>query len=193
MSGITDELARVRRSLERERAARLEAEAVAERSIQALQERRRQLELLEAVAVAANQAETVEEALRVTLEALCTRLGYPLGHVFRVRGDELESSGLWHSADRERYQDFTQLTEATEFRRGVGLPGRVLESGRPVLIGDVKNDPGFIRMGPDSDLPIAGGFAFPVLVGHEIVAVIEVFSEALLEDVLGHRVQLVEA
>ena len=62
------EFAGIQRRLDRERTARREAEAIAERSIAALHERQRQLEVLEAVAGAANQAETAEEALRVTLE-----------------------------------------------------------------------------------------------------------------------------
>ena len=167
MSELSEQLARTEARLAREREGRQQAE--------------RQLALLEAVAAAANQAETVEGAMRVTIEALCTGLGFPLGHLFRVQGDDLISAGLWHDADPDRYQDFRRLTERTEFRRGVGLPGRALETGRPVLVGDVKNDPAFVRLGPGSDLPIAGAFAFPVLVGDEVVAVIEVFAEAVLE------------
>src|SRR5687767_2233340 len=57
----------LRRRLERQRKARLEAEAISERTTRELYERQRELELLETVAVASNEAGTVEESLQAAL------------------------------------------------------------------------------------------------------------------------------
>ena len=62
------DLERLGRRLERERAARKEAELIAERSTRELFERNKDLVLLESVADAANRAADVDEALSLALE-----------------------------------------------------------------------------------------------------------------------------
>ena len=74
MTGPDPETERLRRRLVRERRARREAEEIAERITSSLYDRQRELELLEAVAVAANAAATREAALDVALERICTHL-----------------------------------------------------------------------------------------------------------------------
>ena len=63
------------------------------------------------------------------------------------------------------------MTEATHFVPGAGLPGRVLESGEPAWITDVTKDRNF-RVTMAADLGVKGAFAFPVLVGTNVVAVL---------------------
>ena len=62
------------------------------------------------------------------------------------------------------------------FASGVGLPGRVLASGRPSWIIDVTKDPNFPRATGATDIGIKASFGFPVLIGHEVVAVLEFFA-----------------
>ena len=64
---------------------------------------------------------------------------------------------------------------------GIGLPGRVLESGKPAWITDVMRDPNFPRAKMANDLGIRAGFAFPVLVGAQVVGVLEFFSPGASE------------
>ena len=63
------------------------------------------------------------------------------------------------------------------FALGTGLPGRVLEERKPAWIVDVTTDPNFPRFKAAQDTGLRAGFAFPVLVGEEVVAVIEFFSD----------------
>jgi signal transduction histidine kinase/CheY-like chemotaxis protein len=78
------------------------------------------------------------------------------------------------------------------FASGVGLPGRVLASGRPTWIIDVTKDPNFPRATAATDIGIRASFGFPVLIGHEVVAVLEFFAREALEpnerllDVMAH-------
>ncbi|MEJ7714697.1 MAG: hypothetical protein WKF40_02905 [Thermoleophilaceae bacterium] len=58
MTRTDPEIERLRRRLERERRACKEAEQIAESTTSALYDRQRELQLLEAVAVAANEAAT---------------------------------------------------------------------------------------------------------------------------------------
>jgi signal transduction histidine kinase/CheY-like chemotaxis protein len=76
---------------------------------------------------------------------------------------------------------FRRVTEATHFVPGAGLPGRVLESGEPAWISDVTKDQNFPRAKMATDLGVKGAFAFPVLVGSDVVAVLEFFSDQAVE------------
>ena len=63
------EIARLQRRLKREVAARQEAEAIAERGLRDLFQRQQEIALLESIAVASNEAASVEDAMRHALEA----------------------------------------------------------------------------------------------------------------------------
>ena len=80
--------------------------------------------------MASNAASEVRSALKVTVDAVCERSGWPIGHVFLLSrdGETLVPSGVWHLDDPERFAGFKRLTEASMFTRGVGVAGRVLAS-----------------------------------------------------------------
>ncbi len=171
------------RRLARERKARLEAETVAERSTRSLYEHQQELLLHKAVATAANEAVTIDDALQIALDQVCAYTGWPVGDVYLLDEPtgELAPSGLWHLDHPERYQTFRQITEATRFLPGIGLPGRVLSSGKPAWIMDVNKDDNFPRAKHAKDIGVKAGFAFPVLAGREVVGVLEFFAPEALE------------
>src|SRR5881396_3883411 len=76
---------RLEARLARERRARAEAEQIAEHTLRDLYERQRDLELMEAVAAAANRAQVVEAAMQVAVDRICARTGWPVGHVYMPR------------------------------------------------------------------------------------------------------------
>ncbi len=174
------------RRLERERRARLEAEAIAERGLRDLYERQREISLLEAIAVAANEAATVDEAMQLALTRISEYTQWPLGHVYHVvagstdRGLELVSTGTWHSKDHARFAPFRERSDALPMTVGVGLPGRILASGKPAWIMDVTQDPNFPRAPEARQTGLKAAFGFPVLVGSEVAAVLEFFAEDTL-------------
>ena len=134
--------------------------------------------LLERVAVAANEAESAEDAFAVTLEAVCAHTGWPIGHVYGLAPDgraQLVPSGIWHFDDDSGFQTLRTAIESTPLGRGVGLAGRVVEMGAGVWIADLTADAAAgARLA--TDCGVKAGFAFPVVVGQEIVAVLEFFS-----------------
>jgi PAS domain S-box-containing protein len=136
--------------------------------------------LLQVVAVAANESDSLEHALRTCLAAVCEHTGWQAGHVFlRDPAGEMVSSGIWHLADPERFERFREATAHARFAPGQGLPGRVARSGAPAWIEDIGREPGFLRtVGSDEGLRAA--FAFPVRVGHETAGVLEFFSDQAL-------------
>ena len=91
MSELAQQVARLGRRLERERAIRFEAEAIAEKGLRELYDRQRQLELLERIAAAANQMNSVRDVLQFAIEQFCQFADWTLGHAFVNRDGVLRS------------------------------------------------------------------------------------------------------
>lgn len=178
------EITRLKARLERERRIRLEAESISEKITRDLYTGRRELELLQAITTAANQSYTVEEAFQTALDKVCRYMDWPVGHLYWPANDHsgrLISSNIWHLADPQRFETFRKISEASSFTLGVGLPGRVLSLKRAVWAADVTEDPNFPRAAQAVELGVRAGFAFPVMVGADVAAVLEFFSENPLE------------
>ena len=145
-----------------------------------LKEEKASVQILEAVAATANQSGTPEEAVGTCLDLVCAHVGWPVGHALLVAGGDartLLSWSLWHLDDPVRFSDFRRVSEEIHFASGVGLPGRVLQSGRSAWIADVTVDPNFPRLRLAANLGVRGAFAFPVLIGERVAAVLEFFTE----------------
>ena len=179
------ELAKLQRRLDRERRSRAEAERIAEDGLRALYEKQNQLQLLEEIAVAASQAHSVREAMQFAVDRVCAFTGWPLGHVYLVSDDRTSTrmltTDVWYSPEDNRFSKFREATEKREFPAGEGLPGRVLESGQTAWINDVTKDTNFPRRESARQAGLRAAFAFPVLSGNDVVAVLEFFSEAASE------------
>jgi PAS domain-containing protein len=135
--------------------------------------------LIERVADATSRASSVDEVLLACVEHLCRWTGWPVGHVYMTQVQpnvRAVPTQLWHLGDPERFQRFRELTERTPMPRGVGLPGRVLDSGRAEWIVDVTCDANFPRRVEAAKVGLRGAFSFPVTIGDRCFAVIECFS-----------------
>ncbi len=178
-TGPATETSRLLARVDRERNARLQAEAVAEHGMRQLYERQQHLEVLHGIAETANAALSLDACLKMTLDQWCRYTGWPVGHFYLISEESagrLVSAGEWHIDNPEKFSAFREITEATTFERGVGLPGRVMATGRAVWVVDVTEWPGFLRARQGVPLNVRGAFAFPVLLGAETVAVAEFFS-----------------
>jgi PAS domain S-box-containing protein len=142
-----------------------------------LRREQRARSLLQWVARAAAESGSIDEALQAAIDEVCQRMEWPLGHVLLRQGDRaLISTTIWHHEDRERFAEFRRITTAMSFPSGIGLPGRVLQTGRPLWISDVTHDENFPRGKLVGDLGVRAALAFPVLLGREVLAVLEFFS-----------------
>jgi signal transduction histidine kinase/DNA-binding response OmpR family regulator len=176
-----EELQKLKRRAERDRRARLEAEAIAEGGLRELYEKKVQIELLGAIAVVANESTGVEEALRFALAKICQTTGWTLGHAYVVKvvngGKRLFSTGIWYGSETERTRPFYIASDAATFDPDVGLPGRVLSTGKPSLILDLFKDTNFPRAESARLGGLRAGFAFPVVAGNDVAAVLEFFAD----------------
>ncbi len=122
-----------------------------------------------------------EHAYAVVVSAVCEALKWNIGHVFvSSAGNQpvLRSTATWYLSDPLRYARFRELTDAIQFARGEGLPGRAWERESVVWVDDIRQDLRFPRRAglPEGAAPIAG-VAVPVIAEGELVAVLEFFTE----------------
>ncbi len=184
----TIELTETNERLLKENAERKETEI-------ALKQENLYVQALQQVATAANEAKTLDEAMMICLKTVRKITGWPIGHILEPAKDAanaLVSSGLWDIKDEERFKIFRNISKDIKFSPGEGLPGRVLASGRPDWIMDVNKDSNFPRAKMGKDIGVKTGLAFPVLIGDEVAAVMEFFSDKeerpykRLLDVMSH-------
>jgi len=142
------------------------------------------VELHRDIAVGANETQAIENTLEYCLKRICVHTGWPVGHLYLTSerySDHLVPAPIWHLDDPSRFETFRRITEVTPFDAGEGLPGRVIANGKPAWIIDVTKDPNFPRANLAKNIGVKAGFAFPVLIGDEIVGVMEFFSSEAVE------------
>jgi PAS domain S-box-containing protein len=155
-----------------------------------LTERSEAVALLKAIAVAANEASSVEAALQVGLDEVCRHTGWPVGHVCRIADDGSATalpSDIWHLQDRLRFAAFRRATETSAVAPASALATMVAATGRPAWIADLAAAAvAAAAAAPDSvvasgldwaELGVRAGFAVPLLAGPDVVGVLEFFSD----------------
>ncbi len=142
------------------------------------------LKLHQIAACSANEAGEIEDGFKPVLSAICHTQGWSIGHAYLLAkgvSDRLIPMKVWHLDDDNKFAAFIKTTEKTNFLSGIGLPGRVLSSGNPEWIVDVTKDSNFPRASIAKEAGIKAGFAFPVMAGSEVVAVLEFFGTDPIE------------
>src|SRR5215831_13279879 len=140
------------------------------------QESEEQLSLLQTITNELTEAEDLSSALEVVLRDVCEKTGWVLGHAWvpNAEGTALDLVSMWYCGDGE-LKPFRAVSEASHFKPGVGLPGRVLESKQPAWVEDVTNDPNFPRLAAARTARLKTGVAIPILSRRKVIAVIEFF------------------
>jgi signal transduction histidine kinase len=177
---LTGENKLLARRLERERRIRHEAEDIAERGLRDLYQKQRDLEVLFAITIMANQADSVSEVLASALEYICRFTGWPAAHAYTIGGEgadrRMRPTNIWyHNPDL----DISELRSATKklvFAPGVGLPGQVWESGAPVWCDDLATCDNFLRRDSVLRSGLRMAFSAPILVRSEVVGSLEFFG-----------------
>jgi PAS domain S-box-containing protein len=125
------------------------------------------------------EAGTLEEATPQLLQALCECLAWDLGTLWRTdrQAGLLRCVAFWRRASVEAPQFETASREMT-FRPGSGLPGSVWLSRQPAYFSDF-GDANFPRTPMAAAEGLRAACAFPILLGGEVLGVIEFFSREI--------------
>ncbi|MGE5303368.1 MAG: sigma 54-interacting transcriptional regulator [Alphaproteobacteria bacterium] len=123
---------------------------------------------------------TLEEATPKILRAVCECLEWDLGELWRIdrAAGVLRCVEMWHKESIE-----APRLEATRHDRtflpGIGLPGRVWTRREPAYIPDVVQDANFPRASIAAREGLHSAFAFPILLGREVVGVMDFFRREI--------------
>ncbi len=126
------------------------------------------------------EAATIEEASPRILRAMGECLGWDVGALWRVdrEAEALRCVELWHKASIE-VPEFERVSREFTFVPGLGLPGRVWSSLEPEYIPDVVSDENFPRGSIAEREGLHSAFGFPILLGGDVLGVIEFFSREI--------------
>ncbi|HUZ19013.1 MAG TPA: EAL domain-containing protein [Acidimicrobiales bacterium] len=142
------------------------------------------VQLLESVALAANEASDPQKALQFAVTRICAHSGWGAGHAYFVEQSDPPrpvASEIWHLGDPKRFRAFRRATSRALAGDADTLPPRVAETSRPVWMPDVTAEdlPARIRMA--AMVGFRSAFALPVLAGRDLVALLEFFAEDMAE------------
>ncbi|MEO0032609.1 MAG: hypothetical protein RIS94_2367 [Pseudomonadota bacterium] len=180
----SDLLARLQRQIERERSARLQAEAIAERGLRELYESQVRLALLQRITDQANRTNDFAEVIDSALKEICSHMDWDFGNAYRVDADAetVFAADAWYASDPDRLFSFVEASHKAVLARGMGLPGRVLRDGHPHWIDSFETESWFLRLDQAQQCGLMSACAFPIMLGDEMVGVIEFFSRKPMAD-----------
>ena len=128
------------------------------------------------------EAKTLQEATPNVIQAVCEQLRWSFGALWNVddSSDRLHCVETWKHSNTA-LKEFEQQTKEMTFAKGIGLPGRVWESGNSAWIKEVTVDDDFPRSAIAIKEGLAGAFAFPIRIGDRVQGVMEFFSHQVQE------------
>jgi PAS domain S-box-containing protein len=117
------------------------------------------------------------------LEALCVSQGWDLAIKWKVnpKEDRLEFLTAWGSPGPQT-ETLIQESMSLTMGRGVELPGRAWNQGRPVWVTDLNSSPASPRLQSALSNEMVTGWAVPVRVGNNILAVLEFYCTFRLRE-----------
>ncbi|MBC7630465.1 EAL domain-containing protein [Aeromicrobium sp.] len=132
------------------------------------------------VALGIGDAASIDDQLRFALGEVCRQFSWPVGHAWRTDRcgtAPLVSSGIWHGDEAEQVARLHGITEVTLLRSGTGLAKRTLETKRPEWAFEARDDWRSEASLAQDDTGYPAALAVPVVLEHEVVAVLEFFSK----------------
>lgn len=180
---VASTVERLERLVQREREGRLQAEAIAERGLRELYDSQVRLALLQRITDCANRSNDFSDAIDEVLKEICEHMNWAFGTAYRVEGGgRAVSCDAWFTAEPARLFPLVEATRERSFASGEGLPGRVLRDGHPHWIDEAELAASFCRRVAAASCGIRSVCGFPVMIGEEIVCVLEFFARTAMID-----------
>lgn len=140
------------------------------------------LALQYAVTSILSESTDFEDSARKILKVACEYLDWDVGAFWKIdqEAQVLRCVDVC-TAPSIVVDEFEKLTRNTNFPKGLGLPGRIWQTGEPQRITNVLNDPNFPRAPVAEREGLHGAFGFPILLGKQVLGVLEFFSREIRE------------
>ncbi len=158
----------------------------------------KRLALQYAVTQILSEASDFSTGVEQILQSACDSLDCEMGAFWRMDRDAevLRAVKICHAPTCET-PEFDEMTKSLALTKGLGLPGRIWETGQPAWIDNVNADPNFPRAPVALKEGLRSAFGFPITVGADTLGVIEFFSrenrepdDELLKLVVGIGTQI---
>lgn len=127
---------------------------------------------------------------RQLLEDIAVTFHWQFGDIWmqNQKTNELELFDYWQQPGYD-FTAFERRARVLSFKKGVGLPGQVWESGKPKWISSIADEPKFIRGLEAKTSMLNTAFAFPLVVEQTTVGVVEFFTDAKIEELSSELVE----
>ncbi|WAS90237.1 sensor histidine kinase [Nannocystis punicea] len=164
------ELAELRVDVDRTEQRMANLERVHKVSTREVLQKNALLAMISSITIAANEAQTEADVYRICMHKVCSASGWSLARLTPASG----VSSRWHVADRLAAEFTGQLVDGEPTVLGLDA----LRSGKPVWAPDLRArlDAPWIERA--AALGLRGGAALPVVVGGQVIAVVEFFGTA---------------
>jgi chemotaxis methyl-accepting protein methylase/signal transduction histidine kinase len=147
---------------------------------QRVADRTRWLALLHEISLRISEAPTWDAALQELLNHLCTMEEWQLGYVYLPDPDapDVIVPAIAHLRE-ERLRPFHEASGRQRYARGEPLPGLVYSSGKALWAADAEELLTYmpVRASLARQVGLRAGLALPIIVGHEVIAVLELLSD----------------
>jgi PAS domain S-box-containing protein len=127
------------------------------------------------------ESATLSEAAPPILRTICESAEWEVGALWEVDEDAQVIRCVTTAHLSGGAPEFERLTRESVFEPGIGLPGRVWQSGKPHWVTDLANDQNFPRIACAVKEGLHSAYAFPSMLGDRVTGVLEFFSHALRE------------
>ena len=126
------------------------------------------------------EATTIEEVTPKILQSVCEFLLWDLGALWSLdrQASVLRCVEVWHK-ESVKVPQFEAVRCEITFMPGIELPGRVWSRHEPAYISDVVHDTNFPHASIAAREGLHAAFAFPILLGGDVLGVMEFFSREI--------------
>jgi PAS domain S-box-containing protein len=123
------------------------------------------------------EADSLETATPQILSSIGESLNWDVGAIWRLdeSAQELYCVKVWRS-QAAQFPKFEAATRDLRLKPGLGLPGRVWETGQPAWVSEMPKEGRSPRIAIDNEEGLRSAFAFPIRSAGRFMGVIEFFA-----------------
>lgn len=139
-----------------------------------LREQKSIVELIGNVATIANEAASIEQMMSKIMAFVADYFNWPIGHVYlkdRENKNDFHSTGIWYASGPIDISSYQRSKNNHIERAGETFIGKAIAQAVPQWSSEIPKE-----LGDIGEIVVKSRFAFPVMVGNEVHAVIEFFT-----------------